>query len=576
MIDWLMFLFFQLTIIDFVQIVTLNLLITVISRIYYLLIRFYYCRNVLTQPFVYYHRKFFYYLLQVLIVLVSIILLPFTLFTSIFSIFLGSHYLKKIGEQKSLKYLINLSSVISITVTLFTSILAIILNDLFSIVSISLALILYLILGVKIVTKALDQISKGIAKTSYKDWTPFQLVKGICLVALVAFSSIVITYSGLYSEPEPKEFFIEMRDGVKLATDVYFAPGSFGIARPVILVRTPYGKRGWAYDLYSDFYLTQQYHLVIQDLRGTFDSEGGTNFQLFTKSYQDGVDSINWLLSQSFCNGKIASVGVSALCINQYSYAGMGPQGLEAQSLWFGTPELFDHAIFQGSYHKSSVETWLKSTAPENWEFQRDLIFQYFPRTINFNSTSLSMPIGPQYSNVNVYGLHVGGWYDHFLQGTLDGYIGYDDYGTIKAQNHQKLIMGPWTHGAVFGDIEGELVYPDNANGFNLILDWETQIFDDALLGIPGRWDGARVAYYLMGDVDGESKEWNYWRYAYDWPLEHVNDSWYFVADGSLQKNDPGSDFQRFEYLYDPRFPVPNLGGQNQPFDLSGPIFSSA
>ncbi|GAI45328.1 unnamed protein product, partial [marine sediment metagenome] len=40
--------------------------------------------------------------------------------------------------------------------------------------------------------------------------------------------------------------------------------------------------------------------------------------------------------------------------------------------------------------------------------------------------------------------------------------------------------------------------YPDNSNGFDLLLDWEMEIFDEALLGIPADWSRARVAYYLM------------------------------------------------------------------------------
>jgi len=81
----------------------------------------------------------------------------------------------------------------------------------------------------------------------------------------------------------------------------------------VILIRTPYGKSGWAHELYAPIYLPQDYHIVVQDLRGTHDSEGGEGFLLFVNSYNDGVDTIDWLMNQSWCNRKIASAGVSAL-----------------------------------------------------------------------------------------------------------------------------------------------------------------------------------------------------------------------------------------------------------------------
>ncbi|MHA2120837.1 MAG: CocE/NonD family hydrolase [Promethearchaeota archaeon] len=313
-------------------------------------------------------------------------------------------------------------------------------------------------------------------------------------------------------------------------------------------------------------------------LRGTHDSEGGSRFLLFTKSYLDGVDTLDWILDQSWCNGKIASSGPSALCLNQYYYAGMGPEGLVAQQLWFGTPEMFDHAIYQGSYHKSSVETWIESTAPDNYEFQINTLFNYFPKNDTlYNSTSLSIPLGPRYSNVSVAAIHVGGWYDHFLQGTIDGYINYDDNSAVIARGKQKLIMGPWTHVNLFDSTkQGELIYPKNSIGFDLAFSWERSVFDYALLGKPTNWDGERVAYYLMGDVDTHSNDWNYWRYAYDYPLDHIDDKWYFTSVGGLINSTLPVVNHNFSYSYDPRNPVPNLGGQNQPFDPAGPMDQSS
>ncbi len=109
-----------------------------------------------------------------------------------------------------------------------------------------------------------------------------------------------------------------------------------------------------------------------------------------------------------------------------------------------------------------------------------------------------------------------------------------------------------------------------------MLLDWDMEIFDDAFFGIPADWSGGRVAYYLMGDVDAASDYWNYWRYAYDWPLDHVDDKWYFTADRGLSKSSAGLMNNNFSFLYDPRNPVPNLGGQNQPFDLAGPMDQSS
>ena len=577
MIDWIIFLFFileTLGILNFFTILAINLPFLGITRAFYLFAFFYYHKNSIklsrSQDKIFDGKeKYLFSLKQIAILLFGIIYSPLTIFLGFYSILLGGSYLRKRFHDLGNRFLKYSGNLINVLAPIFGLILFIFLDDIFSLAAIGFSLLVYLHYGRSYSSLTLSEIKNKKMKRRINK-LPLA-IKFSFLFILVLFPSAIVIATGIYTKPNRQEVMIEMRDGVHLATDVYFAPGSFGSARPVVLIRTPYGKEGWAYDLYSQLYLPQRYHLVIQDLRGTYDSEGGNKFLLFTKSYQDGVDTIEYILEQAWCNGKIASAGVSALAINQYYYAGMNPEGLMAQQLWFGTPELFDHAIFQGAYHQSSVESWLKSTAPENWEYQVDTIFNYIPKENQMlNSTSLSIPIGPHYSNVSTYGIHVGGWYDHFLQGTIDGYVGYDDFGGQRARGHQKLIMGPWTHGAVGGGNQGQLTYPDNSNGMGLILNWEQEIFDAALLEKSIDWNDARVAYYVMGDVDQASKDWNYWRYAYDWPLDYVDDEWYLQPDGGLSNKSISSQNREYSYLFDPRDPVPNLGGQNQPFDLSG------
>ncbi|MFX1325263.1 MAG: CocE/NonD family hydrolase [Promethearchaeota archaeon] len=508
---------------------------------------------------------------QVSLILFGMIYYPIAIFISFYSLLMSTNYLKHISKKKRFIYGDILTNALNILIPL-GGILWFLFYELnyFSIAAIGISLLAYFHYGLKISNLSLLKLKQKYDKRRLNKLP--KAVQVVCLALLIAIPTTIVSLSASYAIPEKKTYMVEMRDGVRLATDVYIAPGSFETPKPVILIRTPYGKNGMS--LYRTFYSTQDYHLVIQDLRGTHDSEGGDKFLLFTKSYHDGVDTLNWILEQSWCNGKIASAGPSALCLNQYYYAGMAPDGLVAQQLWFGTPEMFDHAIYQGSYHKSSVETWITSTASDNFQYQINTLFRFFPKNETlYNSTSLSIPIGPHYSNISVAAIHVGGWYDHFLQGTIDGYIGYDDFGTPEAQGKQKLIMGPWTHVNLFDSTrQGELNYPKNSIGFNLAFTWEQSVFDYALLGKSTNWDGERVAYYLMGDVDTHSDEWNYWRYAYDWPLDHEDDKWYFTSTQGIINSTFPSINKNFSYLYDPRDPVPNLGGQNQPFDLAGPM----
>src|SRR4051812_9043493 len=72
--------------------------------------------------------------------------------------------------------------------------------------------------------------------------------------------------------PTPTTHMVPMRDGVKLATDVYL-PGDGTGRYPVIVARTPYDKGRGAAALAANAH-KHGYAFVIQDLRGRFKSEG--------------------------------------------------------------------------------------------------------------------------------------------------------------------------------------------------------------------------------------------------------------------------------------------------------------
>ncbi|MFW9940251.1 MAG: CocE/NonD family hydrolase, partial [Candidatus Thorarchaeota archaeon] len=557
MIDWVIaffFILYEAGYLSLEQIFITNLLLLIICRgIYVIAYYFRYYKdyeNELEEGIKLFSRneKIYFCIKQISVILFGMIYYPLAIFISFYSLLMSTSYLKHIFKNFRFKYIDNLANTFNILIPLGGIIWFLFIDvNYYSIAAIGISLIAFFHYGLKTSDFSLSKLIKKYDKRRINKLPKYAQLFAVFL--LIAIPTTILSLTAVYAPPEKKTYMIEMRDGVKLATDVYLAPASFGAPKPVILIRTPYGKNEMG--IYRIYYSTQDYHLVIQDLRGTHDSEGGDDFILFIKSYQDGVDTINWILNRSWCNGKIASAGPSALCINQYFYAGMAPEGLVAQQLWFGTPELYDHAIYQGSYHKSSVETWLESTAPDNWRHQLETLFTYSnPKNETlYNSTSLSIPIGPQYSNIAVYGIHVGGWYDHFLQGTIDGYIGYDDYGKVEANGHQKLIMGPWTHVNIWSTEQGDLIYPKSSLGFNMIFNWEKRVFDAALLGRHIDWDGTRVAYYLMGDVDTPSNEWNYWRYAYDWPLDHVDDKWYFTSTYGLINSTLPSTNMNFSYL---------------------------
>ena len=107
-----------------------------------------------------------------------------------------------------------------------------------------------------------------------------------------------------------RNVMVPMRDGVRLATDVYRpdSPGRF----PALVTRGPYGKDGYADNQeHSIWFFPQRGYVVVsQDCRARFDSEGDYYDPLFQEG-QDGYDTVEWAASQPWCNGRVATTGQS-------------------------------------------------------------------------------------------------------------------------------------------------------------------------------------------------------------------------------------------------------------------------
>ncbi|MFX1285872.1 MAG: CocE/NonD family hydrolase [Promethearchaeota archaeon] len=499
---------------------------------------------------------------QVAAILVGTLYFPIAVFISFYSLLVGGSYLKEIGIKTRSDPLKIAGMVVTIIGPLIGILGYVIAEDYLSTAAIGVSLFIFLHYGQKTSFLPLSTVLERATQRFSR--IPRVLYLGILIISLI-IPTIVILGAVIYTPPPKQTHFIVMRDGIKLATDVYLAPGSFGGPRPVILTRTPYGKDGMG-AMYGLLYLTQGYHLVVQDIRGCFDSEDHEDFIMFQQAYQDGVDTLEWILDQSWCNGKIASVGASALAINEYFYAGMNPTGLICQSLMIGTPDLYKISMWPGGVLKESlVLGWLEGTA-DNYEYQlQQIISRPKKEDLYYNSTSLFLEEGPNFSNVNVPAIHIGGWYDVFQQGTLDGFIGYDDLSLEGARDHQLLIMGPFTHGFPGEGKQGELFFPTKTKkGFDLYLEWERKLFDHVLLGKDFDWDNEyRVAYYMMGDNTSDDPDVNDYRFTYDWPVPHVNDRWYFSANSQLILGTDDLTSANYSYIYDPRDPVPTVGGTN-------------
>lgn len=108
---------------------------------------------------------------------------------------------------------------------------------------------------------------------------------------------------------------VRMRDGISLATDVY--QRDVRTVKSAVLVRTPYSKGFPTFNI--EPIIDEGYALVIQDCRGQYSSEGNYEPLLVdARSSVDGVeindatDTVEWLIAQEWCSGKVGMFGVSA------------------------------------------------------------------------------------------------------------------------------------------------------------------------------------------------------------------------------------------------------------------------
>jgi predicted acyl esterase len=348
-------------------------------------------------------------------------------------------------------------------------------------------------------------------------------------------------------------YMIPMRDGIRLATDVYL-PSPINSPHGAILIRTPYNKN-WL-SLTGASSANNGWPTIIQDVRGRFNSEGVDT--VFMNAHTDGPDTLEWIAAQNWSNGKIATYGGSALGKTQYYMAGSNPLNLSCQFIMVATPDMHKHAMYQGGqFRKNMIEKWLQGQGsthvlPEILQ-NENYTLQYW--------TNVSLE--DNWQDINVPAIHLGGWYDCFDQGIIDGFMGYQYSGGFGAKGKSKLVMGPWTHGGKNTETQGELTYPDNSkDNFTTDLFWD--MVEQYTMGIPGTFDSwHNVSYYVMGDVNDTNAPGNEWRYSDVWPLSTINETpFYFYSNNLLDPRIPIFN-ESLSYDYDPTDPIPTVGGQN-------------
>ena len=395
-----------------------------------------------------------------------------------------------------------------------------------------------------------------------------------------------------------KNIMVPMRDGVRLATDVYRLATSQ--PAPTLVMRLPYDKESMVQllsPLYDSFRIVRAgYVVVVQDCRGRFASDG--TFRPMFQEATDGADTIAWAAQQLWSDGRVGTFGGSYLGTTQWLAAGETPPALLAMAPAITWSELYEGMQYAGGAKALHGLGWSLMMAQE--ELQRQMASSDLPPEAGAGLAELMrdaearLPLSAlpalrafapyyfewlahltpdaywrnaspsaRYEQIRVPALNIGGWYDIFLWGTLQNYIGMRQRGGSAAARQQHLIIGPWTHGNFSGSFPerefGMAASTDALDLTSIQLRW----FDHWLKEQPNGIEHDKpVMLFVMG--------LDQWRSEEDWPLPDTQYRPYYLhsdgrantldGDGLLAPEAPGEQPPDV-FLYNPRRPVPTIGG---------------
>lgn len=418
-----------------------------------------------------------------------------------------------------------------------------------------------------------------------------------------------------------RDVMVTMRDGVRLATDLY-RPARDGRPLdeplPVLLERTPYDKCGINHgdrtredpvprskpELAVAF-VRGGYAVALQDCRGRYGSEGV--FEKYLSEGADGFDTVAWLAEQGWCDGRVATLGLSYGAHAQSALACLNPPALAAMFLDSGgfssayhsgirqggafelkqatwaykhallSPAARDNPACLAALKAQDLKAWFKampwreghsplSAAPEYEKYLldqwRDGLFGPYWRQNGLYAR------GAYEAYADVPMVHMSSWFDPYALTATENYLGL----STRKTSPVKLVLGPWTHGqrsvTFAGDVDfGSEATLDGALARDYValrLAW----FDAWLKPERGPDPLPAVKLFVMGGgtgrrtPEGRLDHGGHWRDETRWPPAAMRATDYFLrADGGLTTAGPVEALAFQDYLHDPLNPVPTIGG---------------
>lgn len=344
------------------------------------------------------------------------------------------------------------------------------------------------------------------------------------------------------------EHMVPMRDGVKLATSVFLPEGDG--PWPVVLTRTPYNKA--RYPRRAPRYTDEGYAFVAQDFRGQYNSEGV--YEPYQTEIEDGYDTIEWIVNQPWCNGKVGLSGRSAMGIATNLAAASAHPNIVCGYVVTAPESLFDESYFMGGVFREHFRgNFMRLTGAEDQipiMKARVVLDEQWKRTdLIHHRHKIQVPM-----------YQVGGWYDMFAKGAINNFVVLQYHGLPGAKGNQKLWMGPWAHSPLHGDLK----YPNERGldgGFEEEMRWLAYWLKGEQNGIMD--EPAMTYYHLASAREGELSEKNGFLRTNEWPPPGTDTRYYLNEGFEISKTRPRAVASNTSYTYDPSNPVPTHGGAN-------------
>lgn len=414
-----------------------------------------------------------------------------------------------------------------------------------------------------------------------------------------------------YGIAETKNVMVAMRDGVKLAADIY-RPTQNGQVMdskfPVILVRTPYNKDDATQ--VANAFVPHGYVVVLQDVRGRYKSDG--HWRPLVDDPNDGFDTAQWIGTQPWCDGGIGTMGSSyagatqhALAIGNAPYVkAMVPRNAMSDFGRYGVRHngafelrFFNWVFTLGNASGTPNALLAAKRAASDPEAAQALVdmgmhVPEYVRGLPLRPGATPLKFAPDYETWLIEAMshgdydefwkdagasvvdhlteykdvpeyHTTGWYDSWgMQVANLNYVGL----RREKKSLQRLIIGPWIHSSENLSYAGEAQFTGDA-ALDLTA-FHLRWFDHWLKGVDNRVDREPpVRIYVMGGGDahktpeGRIFVGGHWRDEQEWPLARSAATPYYLRANGVLSPDKRAEDQPITYQFDPRNTVPTLGG---------------